>query len=747
MRTATILSVIAFLLLIGCSSDISPVTPDNYKTSGSTDRFPIINLATSSDASSAVGLLGAFKLRIDPETMTADLSPIRNSRAIGDSFLIEGMAYFTIFPCTDCFKITGLELTPENYVRIYFTLNHPFPKPPDPCVPPGRIDLDVFDVALLIQPYEITPDSYPLTQAGAYTKICPNADGYTKELGTFLSDNAALPYFLVIDDNEDSQSTFNKLEQGAVAPFAATLDPAHAQRFTLYLTMGYGASATRPTRCYPEYFNPEFNKKNAWKVDVIPPAPLAGSTWTNTDNTTEYDIEVHVWDWQQGANVADPPMNDDVRYSSNVASVSAEIPGMNNTLPSVSDEESGTGNDPADPLIYKIPIANENLLAIGEYTGLVKVTDERVPPSNPKEGDVDALIHSPDGTTLNWFQIDPEFATYQTFTATVLTGVGPIKNIPLRDGFEALDLAVDHADGDLFILFDDGEIWKYTEAAEYQDGTPLPDEAGFNMEYIDIAPNSYIVVAGYKSGLDNGKFFRPDGTYFKDFNYGTYNPACHVYDALAYTGSILTNYLGVATCGCPSGTYAKWIVFPPSQYSMFVTPSPYIMVGCGETTIGYKSDQNQGTPTREIIMGVECGNNSMDYVYYLESHTTAYECDEYRVQRLYRDVNLKNDPSVTWGGEQSDDMALGFWDPQDISRDSDNNFHIFDILSTDEPAIKKYTEDGTVIGMFGDSISINGTPLRIEGSDYVGPDGNLMFVIHEDSPADLLSVFFPSEMP
>ncbi|MCD6217232.1 hypothetical protein J7L05_05160 [bacterium] len=49
--------------------------------------------------------------------------------------------------------------------------------------------------------------------------------------------------------------------------------------------------------------------------------------------------------------------------------------------------------------------------------------------------------------------------------------------------------------------------------------------------------------------------------------------------------------------------------------------------------------------------------------------------------------------------------------------------------------------------MFGDSISINGTPLRIEGSDYVGPDGNLMFVIHESSPSDLLSVFLPSEMP
>ena len=77
--------------------------------------------------------------------------------------------------------------------------------------------------------------------------------------------------------------------------------------FDLYLTMGYGASATNLTRLTPKYYNPEFNRKAAWKVEVIPPEgddpPEMGNTWANGDTTTPYTVTVKVYDWQHDATV------------------------------------------------------------------------------------------------------------------------------------------------------------------------------------------------------------------------------------------------------------------------------------------------------------------------------------------------------------------------------------------------------------------------------------------------------------
>ena len=146
---------------------------------------------------------------------------------------------------------------------------------------------------------------------------------------------------------------------------------------------------------------------------------------------------------------------------------------------------------------------------------------------------------------------------------------------------------------------------------------------------------------------------------------------------------------------------------------------------------------------RDADISAECGNSSMQYVYYIESHAG---CDEYRVQRVYRPSGSTLVNEAMWGGVQSDGMD-GFNDPKDISRDIDNDFYILDLLSIGEPLVKKYTEDGTEVGSFGNSNTISGTPLRIEGSDYDGPDGNLVFVLHNGSPADLLSIFYPSEIP
>jgi len=274
---------------------------------------------------------------------------------------------------------------------------------------------------MVIKPDAVTPTNYPLMGASIYSGVVANANGYTKELSNVITDTAALPFVLVVDDSLGDTSTWNKFAMGATNEFevAFKLIPGTPLRFDMYLTMGYGASAKRPDRLTPKYYNPEFNRKAAWKVEAAPQGE-----WLDNDNTTPVDLEVKVYDWQIGATVygtptdfANAPANN-VYAASEVASVSIEIPGMNSALPSKTTADSGAGT-PSDPLIFTVPVVNQNLLDAGEYTGIVKVLDER-PVLTITDGR-DIIIDTPDGMALNYYAM-PEYATYQTFQAIVMLG-------------------------------------------------------------------------------------------------------------------------------------------------------------------------------------------------------------------------------------------------------------------------------------------------------------------------------------
>ncbi|MCD6216525.1 hypothetical protein J7L05_01555 [bacterium] len=423
-RKETIVLFVALLLMIsGCSGN-TPVALD--KTGDSGDSIPFIGLADNNHTFSAQGIFGAYELSIDAKTQSAELVAKRTS-SLGESYIVNGISYFTIAPCADCLKIKSIALTNEWLIQLTFAIHHPF-DPGDPFKPPNcvnRLDLDVFDLALLVQPLETTADAYTLTDASVYSGIVINNAGYTTELENAIEDSAALPFVLVIDDNTAATDTFNKFEMGAEAEFDVLFNIEDTLRFNLYLTMGYGWSATKPQRLSPTYYNPEFNRKSAWKVVVTPPngenPPDMTNTWNAGDDTTAFDITVEVFDWQIGANV-NPELAEqtDIYAASGVSSVSVEIPGMNSALPTVNTPDSGAGT-PSDPLVYTLSVANENLLPEGEYTGLVKVSDERIPGVVLFGAETDTMVDSPDGTIINWTTI-PEFATYQTFSATIVSG-------------------------------------------------------------------------------------------------------------------------------------------------------------------------------------------------------------------------------------------------------------------------------------------------------------------------------------
>jgi hypothetical protein len=431
--------IFVFIIFVtGCSGVSSPIEPGQAALNNYLNELPLICLTDANAASNAIGLLGAYELTVNENEISAELVSKRYS-SIGESFIVNGISFFTIAPCSNCLKIESITLV-APYIEVTFSISHPFEKG-DPFKPPtgrNRLDLDVFDLALVVAPVNTTSTVFSLTGASAYTEICCEADGYTTELAEVTGDTAAYPFFLVVDDSISGTSTFNKFKMGTKNVEFDTMFI--GGYFELYLTMGYGASAVKVNRLNPTYYNPEFNRKAAWKVDVTPPEgeypPAMGNTWDDTDDSTAYNVTVEVYDWQIGANVDSELTNTtDIYAASDVGSVSVEIPSMNSTLQSITTADSGSGM-PDSPLVFTIPITNDNLLVAGEYMGLVKVTDERVPPSAPSPGETDALVDVPDGVSISYIGM-PEFATYQTFTATVVLGIIPTIEITSPNGGES----------------------------------------------------------------------------------------------------------------------------------------------------------------------------------------------------------------------------------------------------------------------------------------------------------------------
>ena len=425
MRLNNILIILVISLLIGCSGKSSPLNlavnpPDN-------DSTAIIGLTANDQMMNGLAIMGSYELAIDPVKNSAEIIPQRKS-SVGESYIVSGAGFFTSSPCSKCFKIKSIALDANGNLVLSFLIVHPF-LAGDPLKPPSgrnRLDLDIFDPAAVIAPKDLVPNSFAFTGTSAYAGFLVNADGYTTELAEVSGDNAAMPYVLAVDDSVSGNSTWNEFAMGAEGLFDMIFDLSNGGlTYNIYLTMGYGSSAKKAQRLIPTYYNPEFNRKAAWKVDVVPPngsnPPSAGNTWTDSNSTGTYDVAVKVYDWQIGANVNPDLSNQtDIYAASGVSQVSVEIPGMYNSLKILNtpDNPSATGM-PNDPLVYSFHIANENLLAAGKYIGLVKVSDERTPLSPAEKRDY--LIHSPVGVGTENYNI-PEYATYQAFNAYVVVG-------------------------------------------------------------------------------------------------------------------------------------------------------------------------------------------------------------------------------------------------------------------------------------------------------------------------------------
>ena len=433
MRKIILLIAFVTLTAFGCSQAAkSPVSLESEQNSF--DSAPIIGMSEAGGSFSAIGVLGAYELSVNPETLEVSLISKRSS-SIGESYIVGGVSYFTMRPCRDCLTIDTYSVGADGELVITLLLSHPFPVG-DPEQPPSslnRLDLDIFDVAAVLVPQlgAGLPTIFSLIGKGVYADFTYGQDGYTGELTNVLEEETAMmPYFLVIDESGSSTPTNNLFAMGTVdASFDIGLNLDYTvPAFDLFLTMAYGSSAKKAQRLEPKYFIPEFNRKAPWKIEVIPPD--VSNTWEDDDAIARKNVFVNIYDWQHSSSVSNTvPYSDEqdtskISAASSISIVKVEIPGMNNSAKSSLLPISGTGA--ADnPLVYRISINNQNKLPTGEYTSLVQVIDNRPPGLSIVGGETDTLVNSPDGILLDWYRI-PEFTTYQTFTATVIPGCGPV---------------------------------------------------------------------------------------------------------------------------------------------------------------------------------------------------------------------------------------------------------------------------------------------------------------------------------
>jgi hypothetical protein len=415
--------LIGILVLCGCSKNgNNPVVVDTSHDD------PTSLSEWIPDSESGIAVLGSYDLIIDPDTLAVQFIPERKTM-IGESYLVSGTSFFIIYPCVSCLRVKKTSVNSDGLLEFTLEIDHPFEKgttskPPSAS---NRLDLDIFDLALIIVPTSLRPKKLDGTWYEFYSQISEHADGYTRELAYLLDNDAACPYFLVVDNSDTETNTNNRFAMGTKdKEFKVYLKQITFQ-YKIFLTMGYGASAKKATRLTPQYYLPEFNRKSAWKVEVTPPEgedpPGFLNTWNSDDSSTPFYVTVKVYDWQQGAHVTsnypDPNHKNYIPESSNVDFVVVSVGDMTDWSQDSMTPDSGSGT-PTSPLIYKIPISNENLLSPGEYTGVVEVYDERYPIGG-FPGQSDSLIHSPNGKILNWYEI-PEYATYQLFKATVVPG-------------------------------------------------------------------------------------------------------------------------------------------------------------------------------------------------------------------------------------------------------------------------------------------------------------------------------------
>lgn len=395
---------------ISCSGGNNPVAssaiPDG-RVIVDNELTPGQLTGTTPPLSSNRGVWGAWKVHLDTENLTAELTPAVNSvdrsaMKIGDFYDADLSQFLTVSPCADCLQISGLKIETNGLIstlNIDVTMKHPFGNLAK------RPDLHGFDVRLIFAsdyPRMSFPNMDVMKPDGTiedadlpYYVLLLNFDGYTSHFDELMTDERYFPGGTDIPGNLNpylrffdsfSQPTFDPH-----APAGHNVMPVGSSNYTrtakiglsivsvfdLYIIadVSYGQSAVLANRQSPQYYLPAFHRTEPWRVEYW----IENNTLAYNNPLSMADVVVQVFDWQHGATI-DPAYPNasnlaGIPESSNVKQVELSVLSLQSVPVVETNPVSGSGS-PDDPLEYRLTVKNDNLHNNSFAYGLLAVRDE-----------------------------------------------------------------------------------------------------------------------------------------------------------------------------------------------------------------------------------------------------------------------------------------------------------------------------------------------------------------------------------
>lgn len=558
---ATVLFMtLAVFVMSGCSKGDFPTAPGQVENIilDSQGFLPVgvSEYDQNGNPSAGYGALGLFEVHVDSQTLTGEITSLRNLSSTDVLEIVDITNFLMVYPCNNCVELKSIEMDSDNKLVLRIGVKHPFPagNPEAQITGRNRGDLHVFNIE-----GTVIAESGSSTDFTGIGKVADNfrlvnADGYSSYLDNSL-DTAVFqttanlhPYILHFADysaGNFSASNPMGFQSVTVPPPSGNLvmamgsamdyrdyvfDLSHGDiDFVLAIGCTYAITTKgKPTRFSPEYLVPQHLKKAASEVNVriVSNNLVAGSPMSDAE------IAIDVVDISHGVTVGDS--RDQMAHDSSVSGISLEIPGITSGVKNVSlTNTGGTGHSDIDPLTYTITINNDMSAGDGVYQGLVKVVDSY--PVGLNSGGLTGY----DGIKRVGPTSDPnsglfaisEFATYQTFAINVGESVNQ---------------------DPVAILLPETPMIYEGNGVQFDASTSYdPDGSIVTYEFMwdwDQVPSNFVADITGSNAIVMSAPYPTQGTYYAGLRV-TDNNSAVAYDSVEVT-------VNVWTSGCPSAPFA-----------------------------------------------------------------------------------------------------------------------------------------------------------------------------------------------
>jgi hypothetical protein len=751
-----------FLAALACATALSGCSAGQNPANPASELKPALSAPPGSSHESNTYLWGWYDVSIDTET--GEVIALCDRQCM---FTANVVNFLNMSPANIIFQLNEIDFAADWVdVNIDVTLRHPFP---------GLVQFNGYDVrgvfmgdgsavmeynSDLVYPVDGT-DQYMVGNPDFPNSENGSPDGYTRWFNISEFGNPSMPLFGYTQGNYASKNFNGTATLNPYKYYADSLGTKDDLEVFLANTAhmnGVFSSGAANTRNYFIRFPNAKGVVFAYAVTANWEGPLEENHPSNAPETVAVDVDengdvyyvdsstnggtmkldISVWDWGvESAGVGD--------YRIIVESTVLSSPHI---FDAAKMTPTG-GNENFSTYHAEIPADNVTHLEDNEYWVIVEC--ENFDYSNP----YDVMNDAWDDPLAAFFRFDLHVSD------TPPENPPDWKNIPLRDDAKPWDIAIDPVSGRILIVYSDVTAWQYLLSDNYQ--FPNPDGTYYDTQWYLLDPwpgHTFYVDKAFIDCMENGCFAL-------DF---TWNPNYWVdrawLDIVDDNGNQVIRHSpnGEWPWSYPSSEVMAWGedgIYPNDAAQLWGNSVPgyrsYVSKATSSSNYSflydfrnyYSAGAQQGITNLVAawVKGAEV--DADDETFWALEGPTDYYCARWYLNAVAGDTQIFYDNAYFGTGAQTDSDS-GFYNPKDLTRDSNGNMMALDILSDGTPRIKAWDVSGTPVSLGGlDLTEIIGPPIKFDCSDFEHPQyGNLLCIIHgDDTDGYFLSIYFEDEIP